>query len=150
MVFREVERTFRNEDESKKKGPKKMEFELKNEGSNSFEEESSELDDEVEPQTPTLRRDDHVRRPVERYSPPDFRSTFVLSSINDEPISVKEAVNSEEGKLWKKAIIEEIEALDKNEACDLSKLLDGRKLVGSKWVFKKKLNAVGKVKKCKA
>ena len=48
MVFREVKRNLGNEDESKEKGPEKMEFELKNEGFDSFEEESSELDDEVE------------------------------------------------------------------------------------------------------
>ena len=76
VVFREVKGTSRNEDESKEKGPEKMEFELKNEGSDSFEGESYELDDEVELQTPTLRRSDLVRRLVERYSPPDFR--FVL------------------------------------------------------------------------
>lgn len=59
-----------------------MEFELKNEGSDSFEEESSELDDEVEVQTLAFRRFDHVRRLVEMYSPPDFHFSFVLS-IND-------------------------------------------------------------------
>ena len=48
----------------------------------------------MELQTPSLRRFDHVRRPVERYSPPDFHSSFVLSTINDEPRSVKEAVSS--------------------------------------------------------
>ena len=40
-----------------------------------------------------------------------------------------------------------MEALDKNEAWDLIKFPDGRKLVGSKCVFKKKLNAIGKVNK---
>ena len=69
-----------------------MEFELKNQGSYSFEEESSELDDEVDLQTPTLRRSNRVRRPVERYSLPDFCLAFVLSTINDEPRSVKEEV----------------------------------------------------------
>ena len=43
-----------------------------NEGSDSIEEDLSELDEEVELQTPSLRRFDPVRRPVERYSPPDF------------------------------------------------------------------------------
>eukprot|EP00253_Pinus_taeda_P028589 PITA_28589 len=38
----------------------------------------------------------------------------------------------------------------KNEAWDLMELLAGRKLIGSKWVFKKKKNAEGKVEKCKA
>ena len=41
VVFKEVKSTSRNEDESKEKGPKKIEFELKNEGFDSFEEESS-------------------------------------------------------------------------------------------------------------
>ena len=151
MVFKEVESTYRNEDESKENGPKKMEFELNNEGYNSFEEENpSELDDEDEPQTPTLSRFDCVWRLAERYSPLDFHSTFVLSAINDEPRLVKEEVNFEERKLWKKSMVEEMEALEKNEAQDLVKLTHGRKLVGSKWVFKKKLNVVGKVKKYKA
>ena len=43
-----------------------------------------------------------------------------------------------------------MKALDKNEDWDLVEFLDGKKHVGSKWVFKKKLNAVGKVKKYKA
>ena len=53
-------------------------------------------------------------------------------------------------KLWKKAMVEEMEAFDKNEAWDSVELPDGRKLVGSKWVSKKKLNAAGNVKKYKA
>ena len=41
VVFKEVESTFRNEDESKEKGPDKMEFEIKDEESNSNGEEES-------------------------------------------------------------------------------------------------------------
>ena len=79
-----------------------------------------------------MRRSNRVRRPVERYSPPDFCSTFVLSTVNDEPIPVKEAVSSEECEFWKNAMVEEMEALDKNEAWDLVEFPDGRKHVGSK------------------
>ena len=39
VVLREVKSTSRNEDEPKEKGPEKMEFEIMNEGSDSFEEE---------------------------------------------------------------------------------------------------------------
>ena len=46
-------------------------------------------------------------------------------------------------------MVEEMEALDKNEDSDLVVLHDGRKPVGSKWVFKKKLNATGNVEKFK-
>ena len=37
-------------------------------------------------------------------------------------------------------MVEEVKALDKNKAWDWVELHDGRKLVGSKWVFKKNLN----------
>jgi hypothetical protein len=46
-------------------------------------------------------------------------------------------------------MVEEMEALDKNEAWDLVEFLNGRNPIGSKWVFKKKLNAEGKVEKYK-
>ena len=64
---------------------------LKNEGGpDSLEEEEySKLDDEVEPMTLALRSFDQVRRQDERYSPPDFHSTFVISAINDEPRSIR-------------------------------------------------------------
>ena len=45
---------------------------------------------------------------------------------------------------------EEMEALDKNEAWYLVELSTGINTIGSKWVFKKKLNAEGKVEKYKA
>jgi hypothetical protein len=45
---------------------------------------------------------------------------------------------------------EEMASLDKNEAWDLVELPTRRKPIGSKWVFKKKLNAEGKVEKYKA
>ena len=70
----------------------------------------------MEPHTPNLRRYGYVRRPVERFNPPNFHSAFVLSVISDEPRFNKEEVSFEEGKNWKKAIVEEMEDLDKNEA----------------------------------
>jgi hypothetical protein len=90
------------------------------------------------------------RRKLERYSPPYFRSNFALYIIDDDPRTFREAVNSEDSKLWKKAMVEEMDALDKNEAWDIVELSDGRKYVGSKWLFNKKFNAEGKVKKYKA
>jgi hypothetical protein len=89
------------------------------------------------------------KRQPERYSPPDFRFNFALSIIDDDPKTMREAVNSEDKKLWKKAMVEEMDALDKNEARDIVELSAGRKSVGSKWVFKKNFNAQGKVEKYK-
>ena len=42
-----------------------------------------------------------------------FVHAFVLSIINDEPRFVKEAVSFEECKLWKNAMVEDMEALEK-------------------------------------
>ena len=63
---------------------------------------------------------------------------------------MKEVVDSEDGKLWKKVMVDEMASLHKNEAWDLVELPAGRKPIGSKWVFKKKTNAEGKVEKYKA
>ena len=73
-----------------------------------------------------------------------------MSVTDDDPRTVKEAVDSEDGKLWKEAMVDEMASLHKNEAWDLVELPAGRKPIGSKWVFKKKTNAEGKVEQYKA
>jgi hypothetical protein len=45
--------------------------------------------------------------------------------------------------------MEELPALDKNEACNLVEFPTGRNPIGRKWMFKKKLNEKGKVEKYK-
>jgi hypothetical protein len=103
----------------------------------------------VEQQTLVVRRSERVRKPIERYSPPEFYSAFMLNGIDYDPKSVGEAVDSTEGKLWKDTMIEEMESLHNNETWDLVKLASRRKLVGSKLVFKKKMNTTGQVEKFK-
>jgi hypothetical protein len=84
------------------------------------------------------------------YTPSDFCSNFSLSIIDYDPRNVREAVDSEDGNLWKRAMDEEMTSLDKNEAWDLVDFPTGRNPIGKKCVFKKKLNAEGKVEKYKA
>ena len=57
---------------------------------------------------------------------------------------MKEAVHSKDGKLWKEAMVDEMESLHRNESLDLMGLPAGRKPIGSKWVFKEKTNVEGK------
>eukprot|EP00253_Pinus_taeda_P016346 PITA_16346 len=121
MVFKEVKYTIKHEVQPKE--PEKIEFELKEEESDSTTEEESKAE---EPQTLGVRRSIQERR------------------------TVKEVVDSEDGKLWKEAMVDEMTSLQKNEAWDPVELPDGRKPIGSKWVFKKKTNAEGKVEKYKA
>jgi hypothetical protein len=55
-----------------------------------------------------------------------------LSITNDDPRTVREEVDSEDGKLGKKAMVEEMEALEKNESGDLVEFLSGIKSIGNK------------------
>jgi hypothetical protein len=73
-----------------------------------------------------------------------------LSITDDDPRTVREVVDSEDGKIWKNAMVEEMETLDKNEAWDLVELPTRINPIGIKWVFKRNLNAKGKVEKYKA
>jgi hypothetical protein len=103
--------------------------------------ESSEEDEgqEEEPHTPVLRISMRERRQPERYSPPDFHSNFSLSITDDDTRTVREAVNSEDSKLWKKTMVEEMDAFNKNEAWDIVELPAGRKYVGRKWLLRRSL-----------
>ena len=91
-----------------------------------------------------------VRNDAITYSPSAFCSNFALTITDDDPKTVREAVDLEDGKLWKEAMVDEMLSLHKNEAGDLVELLAGRKPIGRKWVFKKKMNVEGKVVKYKA
>eukprot|EP00253_Pinus_taeda_P034847 PITA_34847 len=145
VVFREVKDVIKHEVQPKEL--EKIEFEIKEEESDSTTEEESEAE---EPQTPGVRISVQERRQPERYSPSALCSIFALSITNDDPRTVKEAVDSKDGKLWKEAMVDEMASLHKNEAWDLVDLPAGRKPIGSKWVFKKKTNSEGKVEKYKA
>jgi hypothetical protein len=90
------------------------------------------------------------RRWTKSYSSPDFHSIFSLSITDDDPRTVREAMNLEDGKLWNKGMVEEMDVLDKNKAWDLVEFPLGKKSIRSKWVLNKKLNAEGKVEKYKA
>jgi hypothetical protein len=59
-------------------------------------------------------------------------------------------VDLDDDKLRMKFMVEEMAELDKNEARDPVEFLVGRKLIGSKWVFKKKLNVEYKLEKYKS
>jgi hypothetical protein len=133
VVFREMKDVVKHEVLPSKEEPEKIEFDLKDDEADSTEEEDHH--------TPVLRRSDRERRLPERYSPSDFCSNFSLSITVDDPRTVREAVDSEDGNLWKRAMEEEMASLDKNEASDLVELPTGRNPIGRKWVFKKKLNA---------
>jgi len=56
-----------------------------------------------------------------------------------EPTSIREAITCAESDKWIVAMNEEMKSLQKNETWDLVKLPEGRRTVGCKWVYKKKV-----------
>jgi len=108
------------------------------------------LVEEVEQQTLVVRRSGRARHQLDKYNPTDYCFAFLLTVIEGDPMSVKEVVDSLEGELWKEAMEEEMESLQNNDTCDLVKLPEGRKPIGSNWVSKKKTNATREVEKYKA
>ncbi|KAL6347327.1 hypothetical protein AAG906_016764 [Vitis piasezkii] len=63
--------------------------------------------------------------------------------VDMEPKTYQEAINSNEADQWVKAIQEEMDSLRKNETWELVTKPKDRKVVGSKWVFKRKQGTLG-------
>ena len=53
-------------------------------------------------------------------------------------------------KKWQTAMDEEIKAMYRNNIWELTKLLEGSQPIDVKWVFKKEMNAQGKIERYKA
>ena len=109
-------------------------------------------DNEPEPDidtTPDLppRRSERERRNPDWYG---GRVAAVATDQLNEPSNLKEAMSSSERSKWQEAMKKEINSLQANEVWDLVKLPPGRKVVGSKWVFKRKLGPDGLVERHKA
>jgi len=83
-----------------------------------------------------------------------FRDATFFSAREEDslenPATIEEALNGEEGDQWKKAIDEEMATLKNMGTWELADLPEGRKPIGCKWVFVKKRDEKGKLIKYKA
>ena len=117
--------------------------------------------DEIGHSISNLRRSDHaindyqlVRGRERRIPKPNRKLTqvdlicYALTIAEEiegsvEPRNFKESHESEERQLWLHAMEEELEALRKNNTWRLVELPKGQKVVGCKWIFKKKSEILG-------
>ncbi|GAU35215.1 hypothetical protein TSUD_204910 [Trifolium subterraneum] len=67
--------------------------------------------------------------------------------VDSEPVSFEEAISSD---VWKKAMKEEIEAIEKNNTWFLTDLPANKHQIAVKWVYKVKLDSNGSISKYKA
>ncbi|CAI7765403.1 unnamed protein product [Closterium sp. NIES-53] len=67
-----------------------------------------------------------------------------------EPPTLKEALESIDAEEWKKAMESELKSIEENGTWELVELRKGRKAITSKWLFKIKSDADGKIKRYKS
>jgi hypothetical protein len=79
---------------------------------------------------------------------PDLESgEFVGLGAGSEPRNYKEAMNSPDVLHWKQAMLDEINALIKNDTWEIVRLPEGEKPIGSGWVFRIKHNVDGSIER---
>ena len=64
-----------------------------------------------------------------------------------EPVTLKEALDSTDSEEWLHAMQKELQSLETNDVWDLVDLPEGKRVVGSKWVFKWKIGSNGMVER---
>ena len=74
----------------------------------------------------------------------------VNAAICDDPTSYREAMASPNSQNWKSATDAEMDSLIKNGTWELTDLPAGKSVIGSKWVFKTKINPDGTFSKFKS
>ncbi|CAI7928075.1 unnamed protein product [Closterium sp. NIES-54] len=67
-----------------------------------------------------------------------------------EPSTLKEALESSDAEEWKKAMESELKSIEENGTWELVELPEGRKAITSKWLFKIKSDADGKIERYKS
>ncbi|CAI7777644.1 unnamed protein product, partial [Closterium sp. NIES-54] len=67
-----------------------------------------------------------------------------------EPATLKEALESSDAEEWKKAMESELTSIEENGTWELVELPEGRKAITSKWLFKIKSDADGKIERYKS
>ena len=106
---------------------------------------------ETEDEQPNNENDDEPsRRSTRQRRPPDFNGREQNHLTTETPTTFMDANANQDRAKWKAAVETEMKYLEESEVWNLVKLPPGRKLVGSKWVFKKKTGSDGSVERYKA
>ena len=92
VIFREDKITSKNEEVKRESELEKLEFNWNNESHGL--DGSTESEEEAELQPPVIRIFGRVSKQLERYIPTKFGLTFLLYTIEDDPRTIKEAIDS--------------------------------------------------------
>lgn len=95
---------------------------------------------------PVPRRSERVRHRPDYYA----EGAFITAVGEEEPTSYQEAVASPNKSKWEEAMQAEMRSLERNNVWELVELPEDRKVVGSKWVYKVKVDGDGWFERYKA
>ncbi|KAK9111245.1 hypothetical protein Scep_018764 [Stephania cephalantha] len=95
----------------------------------------------------TLEESSDETPPARYRSLTDIYASCQFALTVSDPINYGEAAEKEE---WRKAMEEEMKAIEKNETWEITDLPEGKNAIGLKWVFKTKFAADGSILKHKA
>ena len=100
----------------------------------------------------SLRRSSRVPRQPDRYYGFLIRDDdpIELDENDEDPITYMDAIQRPDSEKWLEAMKSEMESMKVNDVWTLVDPPEGVKLIGCKWVFKKKRGADEKVKTYKA
>ena len=105
---------------------------------------SEDVDEQVE--EPAPRRSERIRHRPNYYS----EQASIAADSMEEPASYSEAAASPNKSKWEEAMKAELRSLQHNDVWELVELPKDRKLVGSKWVYKVKVDGDGHIERYKA
>ena len=90
-----------------------------------------------------------VRRSTRERHAPEYYGREECNLL-ETPTTFKEAESSSDKSKWRSAMDAEVKSLADNDVWDLVPLPEGRKMVGSKWVYKVKTGQDGEIQRYKA
>ena len=106
---------------------------------------------EDSPVSDTSDRESDPRRSARPKQKPDWYShSLNISAEHQDPRSLTEVKSSSDRVNWERAMNREMESLKSNQVWELVEPPSDRKIIGSKWVFKRKIDANGVVERHKA
>ena len=73
-----------------------------------------------------------------------------VHAVEDEPNTYEDAMRRGDRELWQAAMVSELDSIHKNGTWELVPLPEGRRPIGSKWVYKIKRKADGSIDRYKA
>ena len=108
-------------------------------------EDNKEEHDDNSEELPLPRRSERTRRR------PDYYGEWTHMSVQrTEPTTIDEVLSSSDKDLWEEAMQKEMKSIEENDVWDIVELPKGKKAVGCRWVYKKKIGSDGSIERYKA